>query len=206
MSNSILRGAALAHCVIQSNEAGTFLRMNARADYTETIREEMGWDELGLRSRMIELDGEVAAGRLALTSQQQSLDGTCQQLRIGFESMSKFRAVRCKAKDQQSTHIELRWHIISRDPDAATLAMAYKGEVKEGLGEMRISVGEEPIEEPEPEGGPQMTIHEGMRLAKGGNGKPPRRTRAEVMADAAANAGPILTAREKARLERLENQ
>ena len=205
MSNSILRGAALAHCVIQSNEAGTFLRMNARADYTETIREEMGWDELGLRTRMADLDGEVAAGRLALTSQQQTLDGGCPELRLGFESMGKFRAVRCKAKDAQSSHVELRWHIISRDPNAAALAMTYKSEVKDGLGELRISVGEDPIEEPEGDGN-QMTIHEGMKLAKGTGGKPKKLTRHEQLAAAAsANAAP-LTAREKARLERMEER
>ena len=134
-----LRGAFLRHCVVQSNkEGGVFVRINASADYTEAIRAEMDWIELPTRSKNMDLEGEFAGGRLTLTGDQQTLGGGAPELRIDFDQLTNFRAVRVKDKDQESTRDELRFHVISMDPNAAALCQSYKAQAKKSLGSMEF--------------------------------------------------------------------
>lgn len=205
MSNSIMRGAYLSHVVIQSNESGTFCRLNVRADYSDSVREENGWQELGINSKFVDLIGEMPAGRLALTSQQILTNGSCPELRIAFDSIGTFRAVRVKAKDQESSRVELRFHIRSSDPNAAGLCQGYKRDAKKTLGELRISDGKE-VEEERPPANPdgQLTIAEGMKIVKGDK-KKNKGTRGQLTA-AVAEVSVEISPEERERLDTVIEQ
>jgi hypothetical protein len=158
MAKLKMRGAHLAHCVIQSNkEGGVFLRINGRADYTKEIREENGWVELPDRSKNMDLEGEYAGGLLTLTGDQQTLGGGAPTLTLDFDQLTTFRAVRVKDKDQESSRVELRFHVISLDPNAAALCQAYKSAAKKSLGIMEISIRNVGERVTEPAADPKQT-------------------------------------------------
>jgi hypothetical protein len=190
MSNLILRGAWVAHVVIQSNESGCFCRLNMRADFSDTVRHEMGWDELGIHSRMIEFDGELPFGRLTLKPQQETLTGSSPELKLEFEDASGFRAVRVKEKDKESTRVELRFQVRSTNPDAAAFCQEYKRLVRVGLGELRMVWSEggqldeseaanafAPTEQP----GAQLSMVEGMKVGARGRKKHTRQMEEAVV-------------------------
>lgn len=135
-----MRGAWLAHCVIQSNkEGGVFLRINARCDYTKEIRDENNWVELPDNSKNMDLIGAFTPGRFNLECQQQGINGVI-NLELPFTDMTTFRAVRVSDKDQESTRVELRFHIITTDLNAAALCQNYKANAKKTLGVLMVEV------------------------------------------------------------------
>ena len=146
LHNITFRGASLSHCVMTTDESGAFLRLNAKADYTDTIRDEMSWDELGDNSKSMELAGEIPGGNLVLTCQQAGIDGSFPELQIGFDAVRAFKAVRVKEKDQESSRVELRFQIITRDHASATVVFEYKATVKKALGELRLTQDAVPVE------------------------------------------------------------
>lgn len=130
----IARGAGLKHCVTQEDEGGAFVRINAKADYSGPVMEAMEWPEIHDKLKKGEMDGELSEGSLSIVSQQALLDGSFPELTLTFESIKNFKFARVKEKDQQSTHLELRFQIVSRDTHAAALCYEYKRAVKKSLG------------------------------------------------------------------------
>ncbi len=177
-----MRGAAVGHCVIQSDESGVFLRMNMRADYSDTLRESMGWDPLGAHSRSMDLEGQIGGGRLRLSSQQQQIDGSFPEMQISIDEVSAFRAVRVKDKDQEATRVELRFQIRSRAEEAAALAYAYKSSAKKSLGELRISQSDAPMQTVSDERQDSRPIDNALNAAGSGRKKEKGRRGAPVAA------------------------
>lgn len=174
MAKFIMRSAWLAHCVTQSNkEGGVFVRINARCDYTKAIREEHGWVELPNKSKNMDLEGSFARGIVSLVSQQGTLGAENGTLDLPYTEVTTFRAVRVQDKDQESTRVELRFHIITTHDDAARMCQLYKVLAKKSFGQMTINVGAGAPEgkQPEAPAGQQSLMVVPPTKGKGKNGK-----------------------------------
>lgn len=196
-------GARLAHCVTQSNkEGGVFVRINGRCDFTKGLRDDNDWVELPAKSKNMDLEGEYGAGRITLVCQQSTLQGTT-EIELPYTEITDFRAVRVKDKDQESTRIELRFHIVTTDPDAGRLCQLYKTLAKKALGEMTVEVGAgvpQPGQQQPAQPGEKQTLVI-VKNGKGKNGKAPsakEQLAAAVAAEEVLVTGPEASASEGA--------
>ena len=196
MHKQILRGARLGNCVLQNDD----VRVEIVCDFTETVREEMDWSEPSSTQKLAAFDDEFGGGSFKLTSDQKVLEGGTTEIAVPFDSISGFRCVRCKEKGQDSTRLELRFHICTTAPEAIQYCQAYKQTVKKGVGPMRVTIGAKPKTEPVPplmadskpseDLGERISMIDGMATGKRGRGRP---RKVQIEEAAAGEVGEAVT-------------
>ncbi|HOK47391.1 MAG TPA: hypothetical protein PLK67_15725 [Bryobacteraceae bacterium] len=112
MPSVLFRGAFIRHAVLQDDdEAGPFRRIHFTADFSEPVRQHMGWEELpeGLTSG--KLAGELSGTHLILTPNGRELKQ--HELQISCSQVNDFQVFRVKNDDGKTTHTELRFIVRS---------------------------------------------------------------------------------------------
>ncbi len=138
MPSILFRGAFLRHAVLQDDEeAGAFRRIHFTADFSDPVRQHMGWDDLpdGLTSG--KLSGELNGTHLVLTPNGKDLKR--HELQISCSQVNDFQVFRVKNDDGETTRTELRFIVRSNQPGAMALIEAYKEAIGRGVGVLKIA-------------------------------------------------------------------
>ena len=176
MHKQILRGARLGNCVLQNDD----VRVEIVCDFTETVREEMDWSEPSSTQKLAAFDDEFGGGSFKLTSDQKVLEGGTTEIAVPFDSISGFRCVRCKEKGQDSTRLELRFHICTTAPEAIQYCQAYKQTVPPLMADSK----------PSEDLGERISMIDGMATGKRGRGRP---RKVQIEEAAAGEVGEAVT-------------
>ena len=137
MNNQILRGAKIGNVVLQQDDA----RIEIVADFTDSVCESMDWSAPSMTQKTAGFEDQFGAGSFKITNDQKTMDGGTGEISVPFDSMGGFKIVRCKDKGQDSTRLELRFHVCTTDSGAVHLCQEYKRTAKKGTGQMKVKLG-----------------------------------------------------------------
>lgn len=204
MHQQILRGAKIGNCVLQEDD----VRIEIKCDFTDTIQEEMDWAEPSQSQKLATFDDQIGQGSFKISSDQKALGSGTTEIAVPFESMSGFRVVRCKEKGQDSTRLELRFHVCTIDTAAVISCQEYKRTVKKGVGQMRITVGKEAAKAPaaplfDASGAENATIHELSKIQTESAKKQRGRPRKTIIDAASAEVSVEMDPEERERLDKI---
>jgi hypothetical protein len=116
--------------------APCFVRVHVAADFGDGIAKQMGWSEIPDCVGTCDLAGEIHASHMTLTPSEKGLRGHEVQLSvIGAES---FRLVGIQTEDGVRSGRELRFRLVSADPNAAALLAQYMHRVGDASAVLKV--------------------------------------------------------------------
>lgn len=139
MPKLILRGAFIRFVDLRYDEKSktVYTKVNFTSAFTEPVREAMEWGEPPAGFASAKLDGDFTATHLILTPNGRELKQ--HEIQIGAKEIGGFELHRVKDDDGGSTHNELRFQVLSTDPEAAAKLREYLGVIGKGEAQMRIN-------------------------------------------------------------------
>lgn len=114
-----------------------YTKINFTAAFTEPVREAMEWGEPPAGFASATLDGEFTASHLILTPKGKELKD--HELQINAKEIHSFELVRVKNKDGESTSNELRFQIVTPDPEAPAKLAEYISKIGKGEAHLRVN-------------------------------------------------------------------
>lgn len=118
-----------------------FCKINLSAVFSEPVREAMEWGEPPAGFASAKLDGEFAATHLILTPKNKELQQ--HEVQITAKEIGNFELHRVKSESGDSTTNELRFQIVTPDPEAAGKLSEYIANIGKGEASLRVNYEEQ---------------------------------------------------------------
>jgi hypothetical protein len=138
MSKLICRGCRVRYADVRESKAGVYTRLYLTADFSDTVREQMGWEPPGVLSG--KLDGELNATHFILTPNQKELRQ--HELQLDAVSVDDFQYFQVKDAENETTSEEMRFVIHTAVDGASALVENYMrrvGTSDKSIGQLRIN-------------------------------------------------------------------
>lgn len=150
MPKLIFRGAYIRFVDLRYDEKSKtpYVKINFTAEFTEPVRQAMEWGEPPAGFASAKLDGEFTASNLIMTPNGRELK--IHELQINAKDIGGFELARVKGDDGDSTHNELRFQVLTADPEAALKLREYIAAIGKGEAQLRVGYeqqSEMPLEE-----------------------------------------------------------
>jgi hypothetical protein len=136
----IFRGARVRYFDGRDSKAGFFTRIYMTADFSDVVREAMGWGPPAEGFSQGKLDGELNATNMVLTPNQKPLRQ--HELQLAVVKVDDFQFFRVKNSDDETTSEEVRFVLHSAVDGAAGLLENYMrriGTSDDSVGQLRIA-------------------------------------------------------------------
>ncbi len=131
------RGAFIRYADVRcDDEAGKFIRLHLTADWTDTVRDHMGWQDVPDTVSKATLSGVLNGQNLILTPNGKELKR--HELQIGITEVDDFTLVRVKDDEGEPKGTELRFRARTTQPGAAALIEGYIERIGRGVGLLKI--------------------------------------------------------------------
>jgi hypothetical protein len=117
--------------------APCFVRVHVAADFGERIAEQMEWSEIPDCVGTCDLAGEIHASHMTLTPSEKALRG--HEVQISVISADSFQCVEIRTEGGVRSGRELRFRLVSADPNAAALLAQYMQRVGDASGDLTVS-------------------------------------------------------------------
>ncbi len=138
MPSVLFRGAFVRHFdVRQDPEAGKFIRLHLTADWTDVVRNHMGWSDVPKTVSRATLSGTLTALHLVLTPNGKEL--AKHELQIDITEASDFTLVRQKDEEGEPKGCELRFQVLTTQAGAGALLENYVERIGRGDGVLKIT-------------------------------------------------------------------
>lgn len=139
MPKLIFRAAVIRFVDLRYDEKSktTYTKINFTAAFSEPVREAMEWGEPPAGFASAKLDGEFTASHLILTPNGRELKAS--ELQINAKEIGNFELVRVNNDGGDSTSNELRFQVITPDPEAAAKLSEYISVVGKGEAQLRVN-------------------------------------------------------------------
>ncbi len=140
MPKLTIRGVYIHQFSKCSDKAGQYLHLVVHADISKVFAEYMGWENLiydgdGFRGGW---DGKIPLeGALVLRSMILTFTGGKHELALDVDSADHFTLHR--TKEGESSKLELRFHLISRQAGAAATVETYYEKIQDGVGTLKLT-------------------------------------------------------------------
>lgn len=138
MPKAILRGAFVRFIDVRYDESSKMLytKINMTADFSDTVRELMEWGELPAGYGSANLDGEFHVTHFVLTPNGRQLKDN--EIQIDARELGSFTFHRVKAGEDSTTQ-ELRFQMVTTDPNAPALVAAYLSVIGKSPAQLRVN-------------------------------------------------------------------
>lgn len=142
MAQLILRGVFVRFIDLRYSEKShtVYTKINFTADFSDPVREELGWGEPAEGCNSAKLEGELAASSFILTPNEHPM--LASEITISAKAAHKFEFFWVKVKDSDSRSAELRFQIVTTDDNAAALLQAYLKAMGQTVGQLKIEYTE----------------------------------------------------------------
>jgi hypothetical protein len=157
MNKLILRGATIRFVDIRKGATGILVKLNMTADFTDVVRNEMGWGEAAEGFNSGDLEGELAASHAILTPNDRTLRQS-NELQFDVLKADRFQYFRTVDHSNSTTSEELRFCLHSAMEGVGALAENYLRAVGDKVAQLRISYTPEPVQQTLPTGEEQPTL------------------------------------------------
>lgn len=139
MPKMLFRGAIVRFVDARYDEKSKmrYARINLTSDYSDPVREAMEWGETPEGFTSAKLTGEITATHLILTPNGRELKQY--EVQLSAKELGGFGLFRVKNQDGEGTHLELRFQIVSADPDAGPKLWEYVGQIGRGVAQLRVN-------------------------------------------------------------------
>ena len=167
MPNLLFRGTFIRFIDVRYDEKSktVYTKINLTADFSEPVREAMGWGMPAAGFASAKLDGEIAASKFILRPNSRQLKES--ELQLDAREAGGFHVVRIEDKDSSSTHNELRFQLTTVDPNAPALVAEYLRVIGKGEGQLKLTYQEQgEIEETEDAQGKLISEEQAADTAK----------------------------------------
>jgi hypothetical protein len=155
MPKLLFRGTSIRFIDLRYDDKSksTYCKINLTAAFSEPVREAMQWGEPPAGFASAKLDGDFPATHLILTPNGKELKQ--HEIQITAKEIGNFELHRVKNEGGDSTSNELRFQVVTADPEAAAKLREYIANI--GKGEAQLRVNYEEQEEMELEEDPEET-------------------------------------------------
>ena len=139
MPKLLFRGAHIRFVDVRydQNSKTTYTKINFTASFSEPVREAMEWGEPPAGFASAKLDGDFNATHLILTPNGKELKQ--HELQINAKEIGNFELVRVANDGGDSTSNELRFQVVTADPEAAAKLSEYIAVIGRGEGQLRVN-------------------------------------------------------------------
>lgn len=141
MPSLTFRGAFIRYFDCRLNESGTFTRIHGSADFSEPIREAMGWPQISSEIESCKLAGTLAGDNLVVSPTDKTLKQF--EFQMGVGEVTDFEVVRVKEEDGDSIRTELRFKIRTTAGTAAAQLYDYLSKVGKAPAAMKLRYSEQ---------------------------------------------------------------
>ena len=135
------RGSHVRYFDCRLQEGGAFTRIHASSDFSEPIREAMGWPQISSEIESCKLSGTLAGDNLVVTPADKTLKQYVFQMGVG--EVTDFEVVRVKEEDGESVRTELRYKIRTNASSAAAQLYEYLSTVGKAPAAMKLRYSEQ---------------------------------------------------------------
>lgn len=138
MPKLILRGTQVRFVDLRYDDKSkmVYCKINFTAAFSEPVREKMEWGEPPAGFASAKLDGEFTAKNFILTPNGREMKA--QEIQVQAKEIGNFELHRVKNDDGESTSNELRFQIVTPDPEAAAKLAQYLSVVGKGEAQLRV--------------------------------------------------------------------
>ena len=133
----IFRGAYIRKITKNNSESDTGVRIEIGADWTDTVREHMEWDEVPHGHGASDLIGKLRANHMILTPADNMLKK--HEVQIDIDECSGFNQKGIKDGEGNIGYRELLFAIDSSSDCAAALAEGYVNLIGRGKAQLKVS-------------------------------------------------------------------
>lgn len=139
MKSITFRGAHVRYFDGRQEEGGAFVRIHMTAEFSDTVVDEMQWEDPGHSATDTKLEGELMASNFILTPGDKALSQY--EIQFGIRSVEDFKMVR--VADGESKRRELRFTIRSSAAGVAAMMDDYIRRVGDHQGSLKVSYAKE---------------------------------------------------------------
>lgn len=139
MPKLILRGAFVRYVDLRYDDKSktVYSKINFTAAFSEPVRNAMEWGEPPAGFASAKLDGDFTATHFILTPNGREMKA--QEIQMDAKEIGNFALHRVKDDDGESTSNELRFQIVTADPNAASKLREYLSIVGKGEAQLRVN-------------------------------------------------------------------
>ena len=138
MPNTVFRGAFVRYADVRcDDEAGKFIRLHLTADWTDVVRDHMGWEDVPETVSRATLSGTLNALRMTLTPAQKELKQ--HELAIDITEAADFVLVRQEDEEGEPKGSELRFMVRTTQAGAGAMIENYIERIGRGAGQLVIA-------------------------------------------------------------------
>ncbi len=138
MPSTLFRGAFVRYADLRcDDEAGKFIRLHLTADWTDTVRAHMGWQDVPKRVSRATLSGALAAMHMVLTPNGKELSK--HELQLDITEAVDFVLVRQKDEEGEPKGEELRFMVRTNQAGAGAMIENYIERIGRGAGLLKIT-------------------------------------------------------------------
>lgn len=143
------RGARIRYVDLRrDDEAGVFARIHLTADYSDPVRDEMGWEPIPATLTAGKLIGRLSAQHLVLTPTDDKLCRS--EIQMECSEVTDFQLAPLKSDGGEVIGHELRFICRTIDPTAISLLDNYLRVIGGGTANLRVAYVEQAAFEAEP--------------------------------------------------------
>lgn len=150
MPKLIFRGAYIRFVDLRYDEKSktTYSKLNLTAEFSEPVREAMGWGAPPEGFDSADLAGDVNATNFILTPNGKELKQ--HELQLAAKELSAFKLVKVNDDQEGASHYELRFQLTTVAEDAEQWIGQYLRHIGKGEGQLRVNYEEQAEMEMEP--------------------------------------------------------
>jgi hypothetical protein len=137
------RGAIVRHFDVRQSPKGEGMWVNIHmsADFTDTLREAMDWEDLPDSYRDADLSGDLAGVEMFLKPNGRELDRYA--LKLNIRSVDSFKVVSLKQGDDKEDERELRFTITTNAEKAHVFLGSWVRYIGRGKGVLKVSYSQQ---------------------------------------------------------------
>lgn len=141
MPTQTFNGAFIRHSDLrhEPRQKNCFLRLHMTCDYTQDLREALGWEALPDAAKSMKIEEEIICQKMVLKPADSRLR---QRVEIEVNTAESFEVVRVN-DDNGGTKVELRFNLLSSQADAETISGAYLREIGWTPGVLKLTYSEQ---------------------------------------------------------------
>lgn len=143
----LFRGAVLRYFDVRQSAKGEGMWVNIHmsSDFSEPLREAMGWEDLPESYHGGDLDGELVGVEMFLNPNGKELKQHA--LKLAIRSVTDFKVVELKQKDKEPER-QVQFKISTNSAKAHVYLGNYLKAIGRGAGQLKISYSDQPQLEP----------------------------------------------------------
>lgn len=140
MPKLIFRGTKIRFIDLRYDDKSKtpYVKVNFTSAFSDPVRQAMEWGEVPAGFASANLDGEFNATHMILTPNG-GAEMKQHEMQINAKEIGGFKLVRVKGDDGDSTSNELRFQVVTADPEAAFKLRDYISKIGKGEAQLRVN-------------------------------------------------------------------